>query len=157
TAADHLGDLDCDETGQASVVTVRGTVHWLTHTDGPARALSVDPKAHARLARILGKSGRGIWVTDADGADALEVASVEGESAGTVRRIAGGELGNVLSLAASPDGATVAAAAHDGRLLLVDVDSAQVTELAANDDGEIEDLAWSPDSAWLAWSQPGPR
>ena len=43
SAADHLGDLDCDETGQASVVEVRGTVHWLTHTDGPARALSRRP------------------------------------------------------------------------------------------------------------------
>ena len=37
TASDHLGDLDCDETGQASVIEVRGTVHWLTHADGPAR------------------------------------------------------------------------------------------------------------------------
>ena len=157
TASDHLGDLDCDETGQASVITVRGTVHWLTHTDGPARALSVDPKAHARLPRVLGTTGQVIWVTDADGADALEIASATGETAGTAARIAGGELGNVLSLAPSPDGTTVAAAAHDGRLLLVDVESAQVTELAANDDGDVEDLAWSPDSAWLAWSQPGPR
>src|SRR3984957_19175218 len=47
TAADHLGELDCDETGQASVVEVRGTVHWLTHADGPARALSVNPAARA--------------------------------------------------------------------------------------------------------------
>ena len=61
----------------------------------------------------------------------------------------------MLGLAASPDGATVAAAAHDGRLLAVDVASGQVTELTASDDGAIDGLAWSPDSAWLAWSQPG--
>ncbi|HEV2934364.1 MAG TPA: peptidase S41, partial [Streptosporangiaceae bacterium] len=30
SARDHVGDLDCDQTGQASVVEVRGTVHWLT-------------------------------------------------------------------------------------------------------------------------------
>ena len=63
----------------------------------------------------------------------------------------------MTSLAASPDGATVAAAAHDGRLLAVDVTSGQVTELAASDDGAIDGLSWSPDSAWLAWSQPGIR
>ena len=63
----------------------------------------------------------------------------------------------MLGLAASPDGATVAAAAHDGRLLAVDVASGQVTELAASDDGAIDGLSWSPDSAWLAWSQPGPQ
>ncbi|MDA8323473.1 MAG: peptidase S41, partial [Actinomycetota bacterium] len=39
SAADHLADLSCDQTGQASAIQVRGTVHWLTHRDGPARAL----------------------------------------------------------------------------------------------------------------------
>ena len=60
----------------------------------------------------------------------------------------------MTSLAASPDGATVAAAVHDGRLLLVDIASGHVTELAASDDGAIDGLSWSPDSAWLAWAQP---
>ena len=167
SAKDHLGALDCDQTGQASVVEVRGTVHWLTHKDGPARALHVDPAARARLPRVLGDTGQVVWVTDAAGDDALEIAPVDGASLAGARgegaaetetvRLAEGLLGHVLSLAASPDGATVAAAAHDGRLLAVDVTSGQVTELAASDDGAIDGLSWSPDSAWLAWSQPGIR
>ncbi len=152
SAKDHLGALDCDRTGQASVVEVRGTVHWLTHKDGPARALHVDPAARGRLPRVLGETGRAVWVTDASGADALEIGAVAGEPE-TVR-IAEGLVGHVMHLAASPDGSAVAAAAHDGRLLLVDVASGQVTELAASQDGPIEGLSWSPDSAWLAWSQP---
>ena len=157
TAEDNLGDLDCDQTGQASVVTVRGTVHWLTHADGPARALLVDPAARARLPRVLGKTGKVAWVTDAEGPDAIQIAEVEPEHAGPAATIASGAVGNVLSLEASPDGAKLAVAAHDGRLLLIDVESAEVTELAANDDGEVEDISWSPDSAWLAWAQPGPQ
>jgi tricorn protease len=155
SAKDHLGSLDCDRTGQASVVEVHGTVHWLTHKDGPARALHADPAARARLPRVLGDTGQAVWVTDAAGADALEIGSVTGEL-DTVR-IAEGLLGHVAGLAVSPDGATVAAAAHDGRLLVVDVASGQVTELAASDDGMVSGLSWSPDSAWLAWAQPGPR
>ena len=155
SAKDHLGSLDTDRTGQASVVEVRGTVHWLTHKDGPARALHVDPAARARLPRVLGDTGQVVWVTDAAGHDALEIAPVEGTAETSVVRLAEGLLGNVTSLAASPDGTTVAAAAHDGRLLAVDVTSGQVTELAASDNGTIEGLSWSPDSAWLAWSQPG--
>jgi tricorn protease len=158
SAEDHLGSLDCDQTGQASAVEVRGTVHWLTHKDGPARALYVDPDARARLPRVLGEDGRVVWVTDASGADALQIASVTGEPPSV--RVAEGLIGDVTSLAASPDGATVAIAAHDGRLLVVDVDpnsSGRVTELAASDDGAVGGLSWSPDSAWLAWSQPGPR
>jgi tricorn protease len=155
SAKDHLGGLDCDQTGQASVVEVRGTVHWLTHKDGPARALHVDADARARLPRVLGETGKVVWVTDAGGTEALEIGSVAGET-GTVR-IAEGLVGHVLHLAASPDGATVAAAAHDGKLRVVDVASGQVTELAAADDGPVDGLSWSPDSAWLAWSQPGPK
>jgi len=155
TAEDHLGDLDCDRTGQASVVEVRGTVHWLTHRDGPAPALLVDPRARGRLPRVLGETGRAVWVTDASGPDALEIGSVTGEP-GPVR-LAEGLLGHVRHLAASPDGASVAAAAHDGALRVVDVASGQVSELAAADDGPVDGLTWSPDSAWLAWSQPGPQ
>jgi tricorn protease len=154
TAADHLGSLDCDRTGQASVIGVRGTVHWLTHKDGPARALHVDPDARARLPRVLGETGRVAWITDADGPDALEVAAVTGEPRSV--RLAEGLLGTVVGLAASPDGATVAAAANDGRLLAVDVASGQVTELTRSENGAIKGLSWSPDSAWLAWSHPGP-
>ena len=157
TAADHLGDLDCDETGQASVVEVRGTVHWLAHADGPARALSVNPAARARLPRILGTTGKVAWITDAGGGDAIQVAEIEPESAATVTTLTAANLGNVIQLTASPNGAKLAAASHDGRLLLVEVDSGEVTELAANDDGDIEDISWSPDSAWLAWAQPGPQ
>jgi tricorn protease len=157
TAADHLGELDCDETGQASVVEVRGTVHWLTHADGPARALSVNPNARARLPRILGTTGKVAWITDAGGGDAIQIAEIEPESAAAAATITSVDLGNVTQLVASPDGEKLAAASHDGRLALVDVASGEVTPLTANDDGDIEDISWSPDSAWLAWAQPGPQ
>jgi tricorn protease len=152
TAADHLGELDCDSAGQASAIEVRGTVHWLTHKDGPARVLAADPDARARLPRVLGNTGQAVWVTDKKGADALEIGSCDGDTPSVMR--AAGLIGSVTSLAPSPDGTAVAAAARDGRLLVVDVASGAVTELAASSDGEIEGLAWSPDSAWLAWSEP---
>jgi tricorn protease len=159
TAADHLGDLSCDETGQASVVEVRGTVHWLTHADGPARALLVDRAARASLPRVLGQTGKIAWVSDAGGADAVQVAVVGEEPAGDVATIGldALDLGDILSLEASPDGAKLAAAGSNGQLIVIDVESGEVTELASNDDGEPEDLAWSTDSQWLAWAQPGPQ
>ena len=199
SAEDHLGDLSCDHTGQASAVEVRGTVHWLTHRDGPARALAVMPRA--RLPRVLGRTGQVVWVGDAGGEQALEIASADGSpaaaapagpagsaqprsvvdgtsppqerrqgqidhagsggapglAAGLPRRLAAGQIGRVTDIAAAPDGMTVAVAARDGRLLVVDVGSGQVTELAASADGAVTGLAYSPDSAWLAWAQPGPR
>jgi tricorn protease len=154
SADDHLGGLSCDESGQASVVEVRGTIHWLTHRDGPARALAVSPGVRARLPRVLGKDGLAVWVTDAGGVHALEVG---GDSAGQPvppRQLAAGAIGMVSRISAAPDGSAVAVAARDGHLRVVDVVSGAVTELASSDDGEISGLAWSPDSAWLAWSEP---
>jgi tricorn protease len=159
SAQEHLADLSCDLTGQASAVEVRGTVHWLTHKDGPARALSVIGGAQARLPRVLGSTGQVIWVTDADGADALEIAAAEGPGslAGErPRRIAAGAIGWVADLAAAPNGKMAAVAARDGRLLAVDIGTAEVAELARSDNGPVTGLAWAPDSAWLAWAQPGP-
>jgi tricorn protease len=150
TGKDHLGDLDVDSSGRASAVEVRGTIHWLTHKDGPARGLSVSQTARARLPRVAGT--KVFWVTDADGADAIECAGADGD--GTAVRLGAGRIGDVTSLAVSPDGATVATAARDGRLHMTDVASGEVTEVAASDNGEVSGLAWSPDSAWLAWSQP---
>jgi tricorn protease len=155
SADDHVGSLSVDATGRASAVEVRGTVHWLAHRDGPALALSVTDGGRARLPQVLGSGGEVVWVTDADGADALEIGTSRPAGVPDApRRLAGGQLGRVASLAAAPDGSKVAVAALDGRLLLVDVAAATVTELAAADNGEVSGLAWAPDSAWLAWSHP---
>ncbi|MFB9431236.1 PDZ domain-containing protein [Streptoalloteichus tenebrarius] len=186
----ELGEFQPDRTGRASVVEVRGTVHWLTHRDGPAIAVSVEPGVRARLPVVLGDSGRVAWVTDAHGEDAVEIAPVgdrearnrssssssssSGPSSGSSsgqerrsggsgpedavqpRRLATGQLGRVLELVSSPDGRTLAIATHDGRLLLLDVETAELRQVVAAEDGEAQDVVFSPDSAWLAWSHPGP-
>lgn len=152
-----LGDVGPDSTGRASAVEVRGTVHWLTHRDGPARALSVEPGVRARLPQVLGDTGQAVWVSDAEGEDALEFAPVDGRAAGTSpRRVGAGEFGRVLELAASPDGRRVGVVTHDGRLLLVDVDSGEIREVVKAREMDPTGLAFSPDSGWLAWSHPGP-
>jgi tricorn protease len=153
SADDHLGELDCDRTGQASVVEVHGTVHWLTHKDGPARAIHFDLASRARLPRVLGRSGGVAYVTTAADAagDTLWIASGDGASP---RPVAAGQLGSVTGLAAAPDGSRVAVATHDGHLRLVETGSGAVTDVAAAAAGPCDGLAWSPDSAWLAWSEP---
>ncbi|OIV37678.1 peptidase S41, partial [Mangrovactinospora gilvigrisea] len=158
-AAEWLGDLTVDRTGRASAVEVRGTVHWLTHRDGPVRALADAPGVRGRLPVVLGDTGRAAWVTDAEGEDALEIAPVNGTAVDggseKPQRLASGRLGRVLELAASPDGTRLAAAAHDGRLLVIDTATGSSRELAASEWGDVDGLAFSPDSRWLAWSQPG--
>ena len=75
TAEDHVGSVSVDRGGRASAIEVRGTVHWLTHRDGPARAVSVVPGVRARFPQVLGTEGQVVWATDAGGTDALEIGS----------------------------------------------------------------------------------
>jgi tricorn protease len=149
-----------DHTGRGSAVSVRGAVHWVTHRSGPARALAAEQGVRSRLPRTFRAEGEEhvVWVTDAEGDDALEFAPATGVAQGaTPRRLAAGQLGRVLGLAMAPDGSRAAVASHDGRVLLVERESGEVREVDRSEDGEVSGLVFSPDSAWLAWSHPGPR
>ncbi|MGW6641755.1 S41 family peptidase [Streptomyces iakyrus] len=158
-ASRHVDGLSVDETGRASAVVVRGSLYWLTHRDGPARTLTDTPGVRVRLPEMLGASGRVAYVTDAEGEDAIEIASLpraSGERA--PRRPAPATLGRVRELVSDPEGERLAVASHDGRLLLVDVtedSDGEVTELIRSVNGPVRDLAFSPDGAWLTWSHPG--
>jgi tricorn protease len=160
SAADHVGSLSVDAAGTASAVEVRGTVHWLAHRDGPSRSLAVQAGVRARYPRVLGRDGLVVWASDAGGQDCLEIGggdlSEPADPSVPPRRLAAGQLGRIAELAAAPDGSAVAVAAYDGRLRVVDVSTGQVRELAASGNGRVTGLSWSPDSAWLAWSQPAP-
>lgn len=161
-AAHHLGDARPDHTGRGSAVEVRGTTHWITHRGGPARTLAAEPGVRTRLPRVFAPGGADgeqhvVWVTDADGEDALELAPALGLAPGAApRRLAAGRLGRVLEMEVSPDGHRVAVASHDGRVLLVETQTGEVREVAVSDAGDATGLTFSPDSAWLAWSAPGP-
>ncbi|MFF9524425.1 S41 family peptidase [Streptomyces achromogenes] len=173
-AAQHVDGLSVDETGRASAVVVRGSLYWLTHRDGPARTLAETPGVRVRLPEMLGSTGQVAYVTDAEGADAVEIARLPRASGDRApRRLASGALGRVLELASDPLGERLAVASHDGRLLLIDVprdtedtgpdgteeaasqDTGAVTELIRSRNGPVRDLAFSPDGAWLTWSHPG--
>ncbi|MGD6745568.1 S41 family peptidase [Streptomyces sp. BH106] len=159
-AANWFGAASPDHTGRGSAVNVRGAVHWVTHRAGPARALAAEPGVRARLPHTFRVDGEEhvVWVTDAEGDDALEFAPATGAAPGaTPRRLGAGRLGRVLALTVAPDGGRVAVASHDGRVLLVERDSGDVREVDRSEDGNASGLAFSPDSAWLAWSHPGPH
>ncbi|MGH3358649.1 MAG: S41 family peptidase, partial [Nocardioidaceae bacterium] len=163
-ATEDLASVQPDRTGRASVIETRGTIHWLTHRDGPVRILADSPGVRRRLPVVLGDTGRVVWVTDADGDDALVIAGVDADGATEPSvLVPAGRLGRVLDLAASPDGRRLAVACHDGRLVTVTVPAGQVnrparvTEVDRTDEGDMSGLVFSPDSTWLAWSAPGPE
>jgi tricorn protease len=55
-------------------------------------------------------------------------------------------------MCAAPKGGLVALANHRNEVLVGDVARGTLTVIDRSDAGRTEDLAWSPDGAWLAYS-----
>ncbi len=148
----QLGSFTLDSTGEVLGAEVRGTVHWLPGGDGPARALLAEPGVRDRLPVVIPGADAIACASDNGGEDGLDVIPADGSAA---RRIGHGEFGRILELAVAPDGRTAAVACADGRLLTVALEGEPViTQIANNTNEAVAGLAFSPDSALLAWSQP---
>jgi tricorn protease len=152
SAKSQLGSFTLDPTGQVVAAEVRGTVHWLPGRDEAARALLAEPGVRGRLPVIIPGKEAVACASDSGGEDGLDVIPADASAA---RRIGHGEFGRILELAVAPNGRLAAAACADGRLLTVALDGEPViTEIARSTNEEVAGLAFSPDSALLAWSQP---
>ena len=226
-AGRHLAGAVPNAEGTASVVETHGSLHWLTHRDGPSRVIEADSAVRARLGRPLG-DGRAVFVADYDGEDAVYLKDVfadaapgqgaaatqspsvplpaeSGEAAGLVLpspvsaagatargpregtpeqqtapgtaqdtvpgtdTAAGGaseaaagavvRIGfdsptRVSQLVPSPDGKRVGVATEYGEVFVLDVAAAQLFPVAASEYGAVDQMAFSPDSRWLAWAEP---
>jgi tricorn protease len=151
-AAEAVGRVAPDRSGRASALDVRGAAVWCTHRDGPARVLAPGGRVRARFTTPLGDE-HVVWVTDAEGEDALEVTAVTG---GQGDRLACGDLGQVVELAGSPNGAWVATAGDDGAVRVTDIAAGETRELDRSRYDIASGLCFSPDSRWLAWAAAGP-
>lgn len=148
---EHLESVAPDHGGDGSLLAWRGQAWFLTHRSGPARALSDLPGVRIREAIPLGNSGKGIWATDAEGEDCLEIVQLDGD--GDPRRICHGALGRVLALAASRDGNRVAVASHDGSVHAVDVTAGSSRRVGVSASGEATGLTFSPCGRYLVWRE----
>ncbi|OYN90176.1 S41 family peptidase [Parenemella sanctibonifatiensis] len=149
--SDRLSDPRPDHGANGSLVEWRGAAYFLTHRAGPARAVSDLPGVRIREPQLLGRTGKGIWASDAEGEDCLEIAAIDGT--GDAERICHGELGRVLHLTSDPAGVRVAVVSHDGRVSLVEVASGTVRPVGRSPEGEATDPVFSPDGRYLVWRQ----
>ncbi|MCW4457241.1 S41 family peptidase [Microbacterium sp. MPKO10] len=141
-----------DHGGDASLLTWRGNAFWLSHREGPARAIAADSGIRTREPVVLGETGSVAYITDAEGEDAVEIRASDGS--GEPRRILGGVLGRILHLAANPAGTHIAAISHDGVIRLIDVSAGTARDVGSSVAGEALSPVFSPDGRYLAWSQP---
>lgn len=140
-----------DRAATGSVVSWRGKAFYLSHREGPARALAASSSVRIREPRPLGRSGQAIMISDEAGEDRIEIRPLNGEGDPRIIEI---DLGRILHVAADPAGERVALISHDGRISLLDVGTGSVRALGDSPDGEATDPVFSPDGRYLVWTQP---
>lgn len=152
-ATQNLRAVVPDHGADASLVSWRGKTFWLTHRQGPARAVAADSAVRTRDPVFLGRTGRAALITDADGEDSVEIHTLDGSAA--PERLLTGQLGRVLHMAADPTGERLAVISHDGRIRLITLgETPTVREVARSGSGESHSPSFSPDGRYLLWSQP---
>lgn len=140
-----------DHGGDGSLLDWRGAAYFLTHRAGPARALADTAGVRIREPRLLGRTGKAIWASDAEGEDCLEIKAVDGD--GSARRLAQGRLGRVVALEPNQAGTKVAVGSHDGTIFLLDVARGSLKRIGRSPVGEPTGFTFSPDGRYLVWRE----
>jgi tricorn protease len=152
-ADEHLDTIDLSPDGASLAVTTRGKAYAFGNWAGPVRQYGEPDGVRYRLLTHL-SGGERLVAAASDESDRERL--VMFPPAGPAEPLSDLEAGRVVELAASPADARVAVANHRHELLLLDLrgEGPTLTALDHSEFGGIEDLAWSPDGRWLAYTYP---
>jgi len=154
-AAEHLDTVTISPDGARLALCARGKAFSFGHFAGPVRQFGEPDGVRYRLLSYLHDGNRLIAATsDESPNERLVVFDDNGASPG--EHLSAVDTGRAAELAPSPTEDLVAIANHRNQLILVDVRGGTETAAVVDESpfGRLEDLTWSPDGAWLAYTRP---
>ncbi len=148
---EYLTSAHISPDGEAVVFTARGMVFVAPAKVGRLATVAAKPAVRYREARFL-PDGKSIVALSSETGE-LEFWKFPANGVGTPERLTTD--GKVLRWAAlpSPDGAWIAHTDKEQQLWLYDTRAKTNKRVAASINGGFDDLAWSPDSRWLAYAE----
>jgi len=157
TAGEHLDGVRLSPEGARVAVTARGRLLSAAHWEGAARTHG-DPGAVRHREPAWLPDGERIAAIAADDRGDSALAVFPAEGGGPRRQVPLTGLGRPAEAAASPVDDLIAVTTTRHALHLVDLADPSGTPVPRQVDhsphGPIEDLAWSPDGRWLAYTWP---
>lgn len=147
---DFLTSTHVSPNGDRVALTARGKVFVAPVESGRFVELSSKPNVRLRNALFLPDGKSLIAQTDESGE--IEFAKLPANGIGAGEALTTN--GSVFRFAGvpSPDGKFLVWADKDQKLWLFEIESRKTTEIATSARGGFGDLAWSPDSRWLAYA-----
>ncbi len=150
---EFLSDAHPSPDGTKVAVTARGRAFVIPRKVGRLVEAGRQPGVRYRDARFMPDGKRLLVISDQSGEG--ELWTVPADGAGDAVQLT--KDGSVLRRLAvpSPDGKYVAHTDKNQRLFLLNVETKENKRLAESAVDEFGDLAWSPDSKWLAYAETG--
>ena len=138
--------------GHRAVVGGAGRLFTVPAKDGPTRNLTDTPGIHERDAVWSPDGKRIAYLADGTGENELYIRPQDGRGVAGPAHPRGDT--NYLAPAWSPDSQKLLWSDRAQRLRYVDVRTQAVTLVATNPSLEFSEYTWSPDSQWIAYTQP---
>lgn len=160
---DFFDFADFAPNGERVAVTARGRVALMGV--GPLRRVDIATPPDQRVrAAVESPDGKWVYATvepagSATGTDpaAPQIWRFPADGSNDGKPLTSGDAGYRWGLWLSPDGKLLANAALDGRLYLLDLDKGENAVIDTAPGADLEGVAWSPDSKYLAIVRPDSR
>ena len=146
TAANNLAGFALHPAGHSLAVEVRGKLSSFALWEGAVRQHGVPDGVRYRHGQWLADGETMVAVSDESGEERIVVVR---DGASTTMPW---DIGRVLTMRAAPVGKRIALANHRHEVMIADLESNAFGVVDRSDAGRSEDLAWSPDGQWLAYT-----
>jgi len=149
---DFLTDVHLSPTGDRVVLTARGQL--FVAPAGQGRFVEATRTNGVRWRRARFAPGGDSLLALSDSTGEVEIWKLPANGVGRPRQLT--RDGTIMRWDAvpSPDGRWIAHHDKDHRLWVLDTSTGRSTEIDSSGYGDFSDLAWSPDSRWLAYVEP---
>lgn len=154
-AVDWITSAHLSPSGDRVVLTARGQVFVAPAQQGRLVEATSNKAVRHRNARFMPDGKTVLSLSDESGE--VEFWQVPASGSGAPVQISSD--GKVLRWDGlpSPDGKVIAHRDKDRQLWVLDIAAKTQKKVADSAAGDFDDLAWSPDSKWLAYTAPGPN
>jgi len=149
SAGSYLDSYSLHPKGYAVALTTRGKAFTMGNWEGPVLQHGEPDGVRYRFLEWLNDGKRIIAINDATGQENVIVFNPD--DASEPQAFAAIEFGRATDLAVSPTSDAVAIANHRNELLVLDLESGSSRIIDRSDYGQMQGIAWSPDSRWLAY------
>ncbi|NTW48796.1 MAG: peptidase, partial [Chlorobiales bacterium] len=133
------------------IITTRGKSFSAAFKEGPISQFGVPQGIRYRLTQYLCDGEHLVTISDASGEEAIEVYSSDNK---LIKSFETHDIGRALTLSASPKKKQVSLTNHRQELLMLDIDTGDLTKIDKSDCNRIHTASWSADGRYIAYDFP---